>query len=279
MKKILLGLALILIMSGCANNPSDQSKTPETSSMTVEEGQLIVGMECNYAPFNWTQIEENDFTVAISEVDFADGYDVQMAQMIADELGMELVVKKLAWEGLIPALNADEIDLIIAGMTETPDRAESADFTSPYYESDMVMIVRADDALVDATSIQDFGGLIVMGQLNTTYDEIIDQIENVIHAIPQESYPRMVLSLLENEVDALTAELPVAVGVVAANPSLAIVQFEDGSGFDVDTSVSVAVKKGNDELREAVQAILDTIDQDTRNQMMIDATNRQPAVE
>ena len=199
--------------------------------MTVEEGKLIVGMECNYAPFNWTQIDETEYTVAISEVDYADGYDVQMARKIADELGLELVIKKLAWEGLVPALNADEIDLVIAGMTETPDRAESADFTSPYYESEMVMIVRADDDLVNATSIQDFSGKIVLGQLNTTYDEIIDQINGVIHAVPQESYPRMVLSLTENEVDAITAELPVAVGVVAANPNLAIVTFTEGNGF------------------------------------------------
>ena len=275
MKKLLVLLVLALIMTGCTAAPT----TSETPSMTVEEGKLIVGMECNYAPFNWTQISANEFTVAISEVDYTDGYDVQMARIIADELGLELVIKKLAWEGLIPALNADEIDLVIAGMTETPERAESADFTAPYYESDMVMIVRADDDLAQATSIQDFANKIVLGQMNTTYDEIIDQIDNVIHATPQESYPRMVLSLLENEVDGLTAELPVAVGVVAANPTLAIVRFTEGNGFVVDTSVSVAVQKGNEELKNAVQAVLDTIDQDTRNQMMIDATSRQPAVE
>lgn len=277
MKKLAALLVLALLLSGCSAAPVE---TPvEETSLTVEDGKLIVGMECNYAPFNWTQIESNDFTVAISEVDFADGYDVQMARKIADELGLELVIKKLAWEGLIPALNADEIDLVIAGMTETPERAESADFTSPYYESDMVLIVRADDDLVNATSIQDFSGKTVLGQLNTTYDEIIDQIDGVVHAVPQESYPRMVVSLLEGEVDAITAELPVAVGVIAANPSLAIVQFSEGNGFDVDTSVSIAVKKGNSALKEAVQSILDTIDQDTRTQMMIDATNRQPAVE
>lgn len=275
MKKGLLLLVMLVILIGCTTAPKE---TPN-DSLTLQEGKLNVGMEANYAPFNWTQITANEFTVAISSVDYADGYDVQMARIIADELGLELVVKKLAWEGLIPALNANEIDLVIAGMTETPDRAASADFTSPYYESDMVMIVRANDDLVNATSIQDFANKVVMGQMNTTYDEIIDQINDVIHAVPQESYPRMVLSLLSNEVDGLTAELPVAVGVVAANPSLAIVRFSAGNGFEVDTSVSVAVKKGNQALRDAVQAILDTIDQDVRDQMMIDATNRQPAVE
>jgi len=277
MKKLVVLLVMVLLMTGCSTTGTKEEQT--ATQMTVEEGKLIVGMECNYAPFNWTQIDETEYTVAISEVDYADGYDVQMARKIADELGLELVIKKLAWEGLVPALNADEIDLVIAGMTETPDRAESADFTSPYYESEMVMIVRADDDLVNATSIQDFSGKIVLGQLNTTYDEIIDQINGVIHAVPQESYPRMVLSLTENEVDAITAELPVAVGVVAANPNLAIVTFTEGNGFGVDTFVSIAVKKGNSELKDAVQTILDTITQDQRNDMMIAATDRQPAVE
>ena len=277
MKKLVVLLVMVLLMTGCSTTGTKEEQT--ATQMTVEEGKLIVGMECNYAPFNWTQIDETEYTVAISEVDYADGYDVQMARKIADELGLELVIKKLAWEGLVPALNADEIDLVIAGMTETPDRAESADFTSPYYESEMVMIVRADDDLVNATSIQDFSGKIVLGQLNTTYDDIIDQINGVVHAVPQASYPRMVLSLMENEVDGITAELPVAVGVVAANPSLAIVNFTEGNGFEVDTSVSIAVKKGNSELKDAVQTILDTITQDQRNDMMIAATNRQPAVE
>lgn len=277
MKKLVILLVMTLLMTGCSTKSSNEESA--TTQMTVEQGKLIVGMECNYAPFNWTQIDKTEYTVAISDVDYTDGYDVQMAKMIADELGLELVIKKLAWEGLVPALNADEIDLVIAGMTETPDRAESADFTSPYYESEMVMIVRADDDLVNATSIQDFSGKIVLGQLNTTYDTIIDQIDGVIHAVPQESYPRMVLSLSEKEVDAITAELPVAVGVVAANPNLAIVTFTEGNGFEVDTSVSIAVKKGNSELQDAVQTILDTITQDQRNDMMIAATNRQPAVE
>ena len=234
-------------------------------------------MECNYAPFNWTQVEGDEYSVALESAGYAGGYDVMMAKALADKMGATLVIKKLAWEGLEPAVTSGEIDAIIAGMTATPERQENADFTTPYYESEMVCIVRADDALAGATSLADFTGKNVQGQQNTIYDDIIDQIPGVNHMTPLASYPLMVLALQNGEADALTAELPVATGVVTSNPNLAIVQFEAGKGFEADTTVSIAVKKGNTELLNAVQAALDTIDSDTRTQWMTDAVSRQPA--
>jgi len=271
MKKLLVLCLAFVMLFGCSA-PKDNE-----GGMTVETGKLVVGMECDYAPFNWTQPNDSDYAVAFSEVDYADGYDVVMAQKIADELDLELVIKKIGWDGLLEALNSKEIDLVIAGMTDNEERRVSADFTEPYYESEMVIIVRKDSALTSATSIQDFSGHKVLGQMNTTYDAIIDQIDGVIHVTPLDSYSRMVVSLLENEVEGITAEMPVAQGVVAANPELAIVSFTEGNGFVVDTSVSIALRKGNTELQTAVQGVLDTIDQPTRNQMMLDATNRQPS--
>ncbi|MCI9508672.1 MAG: transporter substrate-binding domain-containing protein [Angelakisella sp.] len=234
-------------------------------------------MECNYAPFNWTQVESDEFSVPLESAGHAGGYDVMMAKTLADKMGMELVIKKLSWEGLEPAVTSGEIDAIIAGMTATPERKENADFTTPYYESEMVCIVRGDDALANATSLADFTGKNVQGQQNTLYDDIIDQIPSVNHMTPLQSYPLMVVSLQNGEADALTAELPVATGVVTSNPNLAIVRFEDGKGFEADTTVSIAVKKGNTELLNSIQAALDTIDTDTRNQWMTDAVSRQPA--
>ena len=269
MKKVLI-ILLALLLVGCSTGGS---KTP------VEANTFTVGMECNYAPFNWIQLDANDTAVKLEDGSYCDGYDVVIAQAIADGLGKDLVIKAIAWEGLEPALNAGEIDAIIAGMTETPERAENADFTSPYYESEMVMIVKADSVYASATSIQDFTGATVLGQLNTTYDDIIDQIEGVNHATPLASYPFMIMALQNGEVDALTAELPVAVGTTSAHSDLAIVRFEDGLGFDADTTVSVAVKKGNAELLNAIQKILDGITVDQRNNWMLEATNRQPAVE
>ena len=96
---------------------------------------------------------------------------------------------------------------------------------------------------------------------------------------PLATYPRMILSLQSGEADAITAELPVANGVVAANPDLAIVRFAEGQGFVVDTSVSIAVAKENTELLNNLQNALNNISEEERLQIMEDAVNRQPSVE
>lgn len=286
LKKVLaLALSLsTLALSACGGAASSSQASPAASGAAEQapaKTKLVVGMECNYPPFNWTQPAASDTTVALGDgVSYADGYDVVMSKAIADALGMELEIKKIAWEGLEPALNSGEIDAIIAGMTATEERRQNADFTEPYYASEMVIIVRGDDAeLTAVTDIQQLSGKRVQGQINTNYDTIIDQIEGVDHATPLATYPLMVMALQSGDVDALTAELPVATGVVAANPDLKIVQFEDGHGFDIDTTVSVAIKKGNTELLNSIDGVLKTIDSDTRLTWMTDAVNRQPAVE
>lgn len=269
MKRIIVLLFVLFCVAGCSSSGGQS----EGSNV------LRVGMECDYAPFNWTQVNDSDTAVQISSVDYADGYDVVIASMIAEKLGMEVEVVKTDWDSLIPSLNAGAIDCIIAGMTETPERAEEVNFTTPYYESQMVVIVRKDSELVNFSDIQQLSGYRVLGQANTTYDEVIDQIDGVVHMTPLATYPRMILSLQSGEADAITAELPVANGVVAANPDLTIVMFEEGKGFVVDTSVSIAVAKENTELLNSIQTALDQISEADRLSIMEAAVSRQPAVE
>ena len=105
-----------------------------------EEKTLRVGMECAYAPFNWTQLDDSNGAVAIDGGDYAGGYDVEIAKAIAAELGYKLVVVKTIWDGLVPALQSGTIDLIIAGMSPTAERKETIDFSDNYYKSDLVMV-------------------------------------------------------------------------------------------------------------------------------------------
>ena len=266
MKKFIGVLALGSLLVGCGANG------------TNSEDQFIVGMECNYAPFNWQTDKETETAVSIGGAGLCDGYDIRVASQIADTLGKELVVKKLDWDGLQPALQSGEIHAIIAGMTANEEREQGIDFTTPYFESEMVMIVKKDGNYVDATSINDFSGANVIGQMNTNYDEIIDQIKDVNHLTPRSSYPELVQTLLAGESDGITAELPVAEGVVQANPSLTIIHFADGEGFDVDTSVSIGLKEGSrgSDFFNNVQAALDQISEATRQEWMNAARETAP---
>ena len=269
MKKLVSTLALCTVLGACGNSGADAADT------------FVVGMECNYAPFNWQIGQQTETSVSIGGAGYCDGYDVMVATEIASTLGKELEIKKLEWDGLQPALESGEITAIIAGMTANEDREQGIDFTTPYYESEMVMIVRADDALVQATSIQEFAGKNVIGQMNTNYDTIIDQIEGVNHLTPKGTYPELVMSLQSKEADATTAELPVAQGIIEANPDLAIVQFAQGQGFDIDTSVSIGLKEGSrdGELFNSVQEALNTISPETRDEWMSQAKNNAPTGE
>ncbi len=119
--------------------------TSETPAET--NGTLRVAMECAYAPFNWTDMGTPSLgAVPISgegkEGMYANGYDVQIAQYIANKLGMKLEVYSYEWDGLIPALNSGAVDAIIAGMSPTAEREQQIDFTNVYYSSNLVIIYK-----------------------------------------------------------------------------------------------------------------------------------------
>ncbi len=115
---------------------------PETT-----DGVLRVGMECAYEPYNWTDMDGTSLgAVPISgegkEGLYANGYDVQIAQYVANSLGMKLEIYSIEWDSLLPALESGTIDAIVAGMSPTAERAEQIDFTDTYYESNLVVIIR-----------------------------------------------------------------------------------------------------------------------------------------
>jgi len=119
-----------------------------TSIAPIEpEGTLKVGMECAYAPFNWTDMSSPSLgAVPISsqgsEGMYANGYDVQIAQYIANKLNMKLEIYAITWDGLLPAVQSGSVDAIIAGMSPTAEREEEIDFTDVYYSSNLVVIYK-----------------------------------------------------------------------------------------------------------------------------------------
>lgn len=281
MKKQLWSAAAcaMMILAGCSSASNGSSTA---SNASADSDTFTVGMECNYAPFNWQQVEGSDTAVELGGgAGYCDGYDVMISQDIAENLGKKLVVKKINWDGLQPALDSGEIDAIVAGMTANEEREEGIDFTTPYFSSEMVLIVPKGSELESFTDIQQFAGHKVIGQKNTNYDTVIDQIEGVNHVVPKSAYPELVLALQTGEAEAITAELPVAKGICEANPDLTYITFEEGKGFDIDTAVSIGLKNNSRDSEEfnAVQEALDKITQETREEYMQNAVNNAPTNE
>lgn len=114
-----------------------------SSNTDTSNGTLKIAMECDYQPYNWTQLTDVNGAVKIANsAGYANGYDVQMAKYIAAELGMKLEVYAYAWESLIPAVQSGTIDGIIAGMSPTEERQAQVAFTDCYWSSNLVIIIK-----------------------------------------------------------------------------------------------------------------------------------------
>ena len=215
---------------------------------------LRVGMECNYAPYNWTQSDASENAVAIAAGGYADGYDVRIAKIIADKLGMDLEIVKTEWDGLTPALLSGNIDVIIAGMSPTAERK---------------------------MNLADLAGAKITGQMSTFHYDMIDQIEGAVKMPAMETFPTMIVAVSSGAIDGYVADRPGAVSATSANPDLTYVTFEEGQGFTVspdDAQIAVGVRQGS-ELKEQINEILAGISAEERNNIMDAVVLTQPLSE
>ncbi|MBQ9058286.1 MAG: transporter substrate-binding domain-containing protein [Atopobiaceae bacterium] len=286
--KMSAAMAAALGLTACG--PAQQGTTQDTSSAEASasasgaatafgvDGKLRVGMEAAYAPYNWQETSSNEFTIPIENVNgaYADGYDVQVAKRIAEKLGLEPVAIKLEWDGLIDSLNQGQIDCIIAGMTATPERAESIDFTEPYYDGTYCLVVQKDSQYANATSLADFEGAAVLGQKDTLLDTMIDEIPGVNHLTPVETVPNQVSQLASGTCDAITFDSANVPGVVRANPNFVGIIFEEGKGFSESVPVNIGVAKGHDDIIATMNDVLASFTEDERQKLLVEVVDRQP---
>lgn len=273
---LVLSLGSVFALASCGGVDAT-----EDLARIKEAGKIVVGMEVAYAPYNWAEASANDFTVRVSNGTYADGYDVQIAKKIADGLGVTLEIKAIEWDGLLPALESGDIDMIVAGMSPTEDRKLSIDFSDTYFDSNLVMVVKKDGAYAAATGIQDFANAKITAQLNTFHYAVIDQINNVQKQTALQDFAALIQSLSSGAIDGYVCEKPGAESAVAANPDFTYVEFAAGSGFVCDpaeSSISVGIRKSSS-LTAEINRILAGISQADREAMMDAAIARQPAEE
>ncbi len=262
---VMLTLIAVMLLSACGQK---------------DDGKFRVGLEAGYAPFNWTQMDDSNGAVKIEgSADYAGGYDVEIAKIIAAGLKKELVIVKTEWDGLTPALTSGKIDAIIAGMSPTAERKETIDFSDNYYKSNLVMVVKNGGAYVDAKSIHDFSGAKVTAQLNTFHYTVIDQIQGVDKQPPMDNFPAMRVALESGIIDGYVSERPEGVSAQAANSNFKMVEFTDGfETSDDDTAIAVGLAK-NSPLTEKINKILAGISIDDQTTIMDAAIKNQPAAD
>jgi len=289
---VLLAILMMLTLCACGaqdakpndnaagnNNESTQNEPNTPNDDNTEENVLRIGMECAYAPNNWQESAASETNLPIENVPgaYAEGYDVQIARLVCEQLGCEPVIVMLAWDGLIEALNQGQIDMIIAGMADTAERRQAINFSEPYHVTEYGIMVNSDSPYVGATSIQDFAGASVLGQKDTQLDTVIDQMEGVEHLTPVASVPNMISRLQEGTCDALVINVENSSSYLQANPDFVVIRFEQGKGFDLGfVGACVGLRLEDTELLENVNAALETIDDPTRDELWNIAVENQP---
>ena len=293
-----MALTLAACGGGSAETPAPENTTPAESTPAetagavisgVEDGVLTVGMECAYAPCNWTQMDDSNGAVPIvnNPGSYANGYDVMMAQKVCDTYGWELEVMALEWGGLAPALAAGTIDVAIAGQSMTAERMAEVDMAGPYYYATIVCVTTKDSPNASATSISELSGACTAQSGTIWYDSCLPQIEGADIQPPADTAPAMIMALESGTVDFICTDLPTANGAVAKNSDLVVLNF---SGTDGDfqfaseeeraenVNIGVSVKKGNTELQAARNDVFSTMTEDDFNALMDEAIAIQPAV-
>lgn len=280
LKTLAAGISAVLLLTACGGSASSAAAGSDVASGTTAEDSSVfrVGMECAYAPFNWTQTTDANGAVPIGDGTYAGGYDVEIAKLIAEGLGKELEIVKTEWDGLVPSLTSGKVDAVIAGMSATAERSAVIDFTDNYYTSDLVVVVQKDGPYADANALADLSGAKITGQLNTLHYTVIDQIPGVEKQAALESFPTMIVALTSGKIDGYVSERPGALSAVASNPSLTFIEFPAGEGFDFsgeEVSIAVGLKKGSP-LKEEINKVLAGISEEKRAEIMDKAVTEQP---
>ena len=210
------------------------SATPTLDAIR-ERGQLILGTESTYPPFEFIVIENGQSVGA--------GFDVMLAQKIAEKLGVTLVTSEMAFDSLIPAIQAGTID-IAASMTPTDERKQAVDFSENYYETSNVFLVRKGEE-GNFTSAESFDGKTIGAQVGTAQNDLVVNDMTNAQSLLLPKVTTLVQELKTGNIDAICMEKPTGDIYAAAYPDLVVADYvvADAAG-----GVAFPAAKGQDDL-------------------------------
>ena len=227
----ILAVCILFTLAGCGNEKKSEAK------------ELVMGTAAAFPPYEFVDSDNNIV-----------GIDAEIAQAVADKLGMKLTIKDMEFESLIPAVTAGSIDVVFAGMTVTDERKKSVNFTDSYAQGIQVVIVKEDSAIA---SIDDLEGKKIGVQAGTTGDiyctgdygeENVNQYTNGALAVA---------ALQNGQVDCVVIDNEPAKQYVKANAGLKILETEY-----ISEDYAAAIAKDNEDLLEKVNKAMDELTED-----------------
>ena len=243
---ILAAVMMLGLLAGCSS---------DSESLTLEEGKLIMSTNAAFPPYEMTDDAGNYI-----------GIDVEVAQAIAEKLGLELVIDNMEFTAALEAAQNGKSDMVMAGVTVNEDRLTVMDFSDSYATGVQVVIVKeGSDVTMD-----NLGEKMIGTQMGTTgYIYASDTIENggygEDHVIAYDNGITAVQALLNDQIDAVIIDNAPAQAFVEANSGLTILE-----GEWVVENYAIGFQKGNTALVEAVNTALAELIADGTVQQIVD---------
>ena len=224
MKKVvkLLGVLMLMLCFAFTANGAEKKE------------KLYVGTNAEFPPFEY--LEEGKVV----------GFDIDFINAIGEVMGKEIVVKDMSFDGLLPALQTNKVDVVVAGMTATEERKKAVNFSQPYYSANQVIILAEGNN--DIKDFADLKGKKVAVMLGFTGDVVVSEMEAAYAGI---------MALQNGKVDAVVLDSETANNYVAKNSGL---KLAEGKGEAED--YAIAVKKSDAKLLEEINAAIDQIKAD-----------------
>ena len=224
MKKIIVLLCMIMLVAGCGKK---------------DDSKLIMVTEAGFAPYEYYSNGE------------IVGVDVDIAKEIAASMGKELVIKDIAFDSIINEVKTGKADFGAAGISYNEERAKNVDFTINYSTSKQVVIVKNDSGI---TNIGDINGKKIAVQLGSIADTYVSSTYKDASVVRQKKYLAAIEDLNTGKVDCVVMDLLPAEQILKTNSGLKILD-----GALVEDSYGMIVKKGNKELLDNINRVLEKL--------------------
>lgn len=240
----ILASTVIFSFAACSSSQKEE-KSEETASAPAEEVKVLkVGTEAGFAPYEY--IEGNQVV----------GVDMDIAAEIAKELGAELEIVNMEFDGALMDVQNGKLDLVAAGVTVTEERQEVMDFSTPYVDSKEVVVVNKETPAVAEATVDALAGKVIgvqQGNIADMWAE--DNVDTDSGNIKRYSkFAQAAEDLKNNKIDCILIDALPGQELVAANPELALL---DGTVFE--NNYAVALQKGNSELLETVNKVIEKL--------------------
>lgn len=238
----LLVVAVSITAIGCSKKDDSESNTQTTSKSTLEsikaKGTLVVGTAPGYPPFEFIKSTDGKSEVV--------GADIDLANKVAEKLGVKLEIKTMDFDSLIPALVSDKIDMAITGMTPTDERKKTIDFSDVYFTGTNSLIVKADFNK-KAETADDLKQLKIGVQKGSTQEILAVEKLKVPSTKSLLNIPDLVSDLKNGNIEAVIASSTVAKINEKQFEGIKVLDIKGLSSSDAGETAAIALKKGNNE--------------------------------